>query len=133
MLRVRDQFIEAIMRRFLSIQIIILVFFAAPLYAGEADVVNVQATKNTTKSYNFEVTVSHNDTGWDHYADKWEILDEKGIILATRVLLHPHETEQPFTRGLSGVEIPDNTKWIQVRAHDVVHGYGGKIMKVNLP
>jgi hypothetical protein len=120
------------MKNYLFILSIISTFIVSPLYAGEADVINVQVQKNN-KTYDFEVTVSHNDTGWDHYADKWEILDEYDSILATRVLLHPHENEQPFTRGLSGVEIPANVKWVKVRAHDSVHGYGGKTKKVNLP
>lgn len=27
--------------------------------------------------YNFAVTDAHADAGWNHFADKWEILDEK--------------------------------------------------------
>jgi len=45
------------------------------------------------------VTVSHPDSGWDHYADIWRVYGPDGAELAERVLLHPHETEQPFTRS----------------------------------
>lgn len=47
------------------------------------------------------VTVSHRDTGWDHYADQWRVFSADGTQLAERILLHPHETEQPFTRSTS--------------------------------
>jgi len=70
------------------------------------------------------------DTGWDHYADSWEILNPEGEVLTTRVLMHPHVNEQPFTRSLSGVPIPKGFHEVTVRGHDSVHGYGGKEIKV---
>ena len=100
--------------------------------AGEADVVEVVVSANDRGGYNFAVTVAHGDTGWDHYADRWEILDGDGNILGTRTLHHPHVNEQPFTRSLSAVEIPDHVKEVTVRAHDRVHGHGGKVVSVEL-
>ncbi len=55
-----------------------------------------------------------------------------GAVLGTRVLLHPHETEQPFTRSLGGVKIPQGVRQVTLRAHDRVHGYGGKELTVEL-
>jgi hypothetical protein len=54
-------------------------------------------------------------------------------VLGTRVLAHPHEDEQPFTREQSGIKIPADTKQVIVRAHDKVEGFGGKEVIVNLP
>jgi hypothetical protein len=48
------------------------------------------------------------------------------------LLLHPHENEQPFTRSQSGVEIPDGVNQVRVRAHDLVDGYGGLEVVVDL-
>ena len=116
--------------------LVLLVTFLACLcvetFAGEADVTRVDVEGNGRGGYNFAVTVAHGDTGWDHYADRWEILDGDGNILGTRVLHHPHVNEQPFTRSLSGVEIPDHVKEVTVRARDSVHEYGGKVVSVNL-
>ena len=56
-----------------------------------------------------------------------------GAVLGTRVLVHPHKTEQPFTRSLGGVKIPENVAEVTLRAHDSVHGYGGKEVTVELP
>lgn len=108
------------------------VCFVGSSFAGEADVKGVQVAKAADKTYSFEVTVAHADSGWDHYADKWEVVDENNTILGTRILHHPHVNEQPFTRGLSGVDIPDRVKWVEVRAHDSVHEYGGETVKVKL-
>jgi hypothetical protein len=56
-----------------------------------------------------------------------------GSVLGTRTLYHPHVEEQPFTRSLSGVKIPAGIDKVTVRAHDSVHGYGGKTAIVDLP
>ena len=102
------------------------------LRAGEADVVAVQAVREGAGVWRFHVTVAHGDTGWDHYADRWQILDPAGVVLGTRKLLHPHENEQPFTRSLGGVSISENIRRVTLRAHDSRHGTGGREMTVEL-
>lgn len=101
--------------------------------AGEADVIEVLVEKSSAETYAINVTVQHADEGWNHYADKWEVIDDQGTVLATRVLAHPHVNEQPFTRGLSGVKLPGKMVTLTVRAHDSVHGYGGRTMTIDLP
>ena len=110
-----------------------LVVTAVPALADTADVIGVEVANDRPGTYRFSVTVRSDDKGWDKYADKWEIVGPDGEVLGTRVLLHPHETEQPFTRSLSGVEIPEGIKTVRVRAHDKIEGYGGKEMTVELP
>ena len=104
----------------------------APVMAGEADVVSAIAER-TGDSWRFTATVRHADEGWEHYADSWEVLDPNGEVLAVRVLLHPHVGEQPFTRSLGDVFIPDDVTEVTVRARDSVHGYGGATTRVKLP
>lgn len=101
--------------------------------AGEADVVGVKIAKEAASTYRFDVTVRHDDKGWDHYANKWDVVAPDGTVLGTRVLAHPHETEQPFTRSLSGVRIPEGVAKVTLRAHDSVHKYGGAEMSVDVP
>lgn len=109
---------------------------AGSAWAGPPEVVDVVATmigeQDGVEYWRFEVTVQHEDEGWDHYVDRWEIEDEQGALLATRVLYHPHVDEQPFTRSLSSVEIPMGTERVVVRAHDSVHGYGDVEVVVTL-
>jgi hypothetical protein len=125
--------IESTMKKSCYGLALFFMFFASPAIAGEADVLHVKIFENTGKTYNFEVTVEHADTGWDHYADRWEILDENGMILESRILYHPHVNEQPFTRSLTGVEIPAVINKVTIRAHDSVHEYGGRAVTTDLP
>jgi hypothetical protein len=103
------------------------------VFAGEADVVKVQVSKEGSGSYRFDVTVRHADEGWTHYANKWEVVAPDGRVLATRTLLHPHENEQPFTRSLAGVKIPEAIGTVKIRAADSKHGAGGAEIEVKLP
>ena len=100
--------------------------------AGEADVVAAQAVRDGEGVYRFHVSVSHGDSGWDHYADAWRIVDGAGHLLKTRVLYHPHTTEQPFTRSLSNISIPAGTDAVYVEAHDKRHGWSEQRIKVDL-
>ena len=100
--------------------------------AGEADVLAVKASQDETGAWRFDVTVRHDDEGWDHYADRWEVLLPDGTVLTTRILHHPHEDEQPFTRSLSGVRIPEGVESVEIRARDSVHGYGGATVRIPL-
>ena len=102
-------------------------------FAGEADVVDVEAVRSSAGTYDFHVAVRHDDTGWDHYANVWQVLAPDGSMLGERVLLHPHENEQPFTRSLLGVSIPEGVSVVTVRAGDKVHEFGGTEMDVRLP
>ena len=101
--------------------------------AGKPDILHVQVYCTETYICEFTVTLVHTDEGWDHYADRWEILRLDGEVLATRTLLHPHVHEQPFTRSLGGISIPEGVDKVIVRAHDSVHGYGVKEIQVALP
>ena len=105
---------------------------AAPALAGEADVVGVEVTALGGDRFRIDATVAHADEGWDHYADRWSVFDESGEPLGTRELAHPHENEQPFTRSLT-LEIPPGVARIEVRAHDSVHGEGGKSFAADVP
>jgi len=112
-----------------------LCFFlnSSSLFAGEADVIKVDIKLQKKNTYTFNVTVFHKDSGWNHYADKWDIIGDNGVNYGTRVLLHPHVGEQPFTRSLSGVNIPDGINKVSIRAHDSVHKYGGRQITIELP
>ncbi len=101
--------------------------------AGEADVLNATASKTGAETWTISATVRHDDTGWEHYADAFQVLTTDGRELGLRILYHPHETEQPFTRSLSGVRIPPDITEIVVRARDKVHGYGGEAVTLRLP
>jgi len=97
---------------------------SGPAFAGEAVVEAVSAKQGSGGTWRFDVTVRHADAGWDHYANAFVVTDENGTPLGTRTLLHPHDTEQPFTRSLTGVVIPAGADAVRVHAVDSVHGEG---------
>lgn len=109
------------------------IFFSTMAHAGKADVLKVEINKMNAHLYQFKVTVSHNDEGWEHYADKWDVVAPDGTILGTRTLFHPHVEEQPFTRNLAGVKVPSGVRKVTVRAHELPDGYGGRTVTVTVP
>ena len=110
-----------------------LVFVAhSQAFAGEAEVLNVEVSCDDDATCDFNVTVKHADDGWEHYANRWEVRTLDGKRLAVRELAHPHDNEQPFTRSLRNVHIPDDVNKGIVRARDSRHQYGGKEMTVEL-
>jgi hypothetical protein len=113
--------------------LLLLVISYLSAFAGEANVLDVDVSCKADSTCRFDVTVRHDDDGWSHYANRWEVLSPDGKILATRVLAHPHDDEQPFTRSLANVKIPDGLSEVVVRAHDLIHEFGGIEMVIQLP
>lgn len=116
----------------LSLAPVLVLVTLLPVQAGEADVVAAEAAQESDGTWRFRVTVRHHDEGWDHYADRWQVETLDGRVLGTRVLLHPHEHEQPFTRALGGVVIPPDVERVRIRAHDSVHGDSEATVTVKL-
>ena len=112
---------------------VIFVCFSFQLQAGEADILDVKLSKTGERLYRLDVSVRHDDQGWVHFANRWEVVGPDGQILATRVLAHPHVREQPFTRFLGNIEIGEGLANVTVRAHDSLHGYGGMQKEVAVP
>lgn len=108
-----------------------LLLLATPVLADPPVIENVAATP-TGATWRFDVTIRHPDTGWDHYADGWRVLDMAGNELGLRVLYHPHVDEQPFTRSLSGVAIPEGTRQVRIQARDTLDGWS-TITTIDLP
>lgn len=107
--------------------------------AADAAVLHVRALLSGQGSWTFHVTVEHPDTGWDDYADGWDVVLPDGTVVKpdadspfTRLLLHPHENEQPFVRSQTGIIIPEGVEQVTVRAHDLVDGFGGPEIVVDL-
>jgi hypothetical protein len=81
-----------------------------------------------TDTYTVSTTIRHHDTGWDDYADAFEVKGDK-VQNGLRVLTHPHETEQPFTRSQSNV-VAGGLVWVE--AKDNVEGSGGSKIFLDL-
>jgi hypothetical protein len=107
----------------------------APLSDGpeldrrEANVVDVEFERDGT-DYTFDVTLHHDDDGEEGYANWWQVERLDGDRLGRRDLLHAH-SQQPFTRS-DTVAIPEAVTCVVVRGHDQTHGYGGRLVVVDL-
>lgn len=111
--------------------IITSLFLTTSVFANDVEIVKVELTKNTG-TWRADVTLKHADEGWKHYADGWRLVDEKGNEIGKRTLYHPHVNEQPFTRSLSGFQIPKGIKIIFIEAHDLKHGWSSNRVKIDM-
>lgn len=115
-----------------AFSMLVISAFASTGFANEVEIVDVQVDCSEGLC-NFEVTARHDDEGWDHYADEWNIRLPNGKVTGSRVLMHPHVDEQPFKRSLSSVRIPDSVREVDVCGHDTVHGWSTNCKRVRLP
>jgi hypothetical protein len=96
------------------------------------DVIDAEATVSSS-GWNFAVTVSSPYDSPDRYADGWRILGPDGTEYGFRLLTHDHASEQPFTRTLDGVEIPDDVTTVTIEGRDQEFGFGGATFELTLP
>jgi hypothetical protein len=95
----------------------------------EANVVDVTVEEEGGE-YTFDVALHHDDDGEDGYANWWQVERLDGTRLGRRELRHAH-SRQPFTRSET-VPVPEGVDCVVVRGHDQTHGYGGRVMLVDL-
>lgn len=105
---------------------------ATPALADSPQVIKAEAARQGA-SWTVAVTLTHPDSGWDHYASGWEVLAPDGSRLGYRELTHPHVEEQPFTRSLSGVTIPDGIGHVLIRPRCTLDGWVGSPARLDLP
>jgi len=83
-------------------------------------------------TWTFDVTISSPYDTPERYADGWRVLSPGGTELGFRLLTHDHASEQPFTRSLDGVEIPDDVDMVTIEGRDQVNGFGGETFELTL-
>ena len=119
------------------------------------DVINGEAALLSSNTYRISATISspyEEITKWEQYSNEFRVIDitkttntvvnndlqqEENasiVVLGTRTLLHPHDTEQPFTRSTGSLQIPETTTLIEIQAKDLINGYdcGGTTFIINL-
>lgn len=117
--------------KFKQVFTVMCLLLASSVFASDVEIVKVVLTKHTG-TWRADVTLNHADTGWNHYADAWRLVDEKGNEVGKRTLYHPHVNEQPFTRSLNDFQIPTNTKILFVEAHDLNRGWSKNKVRVDM-
>lgn len=97
------------------------------------DVVAVTVVEGPAGIFRFDVTMSSPYDTPDRFADAWRVVGDDGVVYGIRELLHDHASEQPFTRSLTGVELPDEVASVVVQGRDSTHGWGGAELVVEVP
>jgi hypothetical protein len=97
------------------------------------DVVAVKVRASGPNLFDFDVTISSPYDSPSRYADGFRVYTTANRVLGERKLWHDHQNEQPFTRDLYSVAIPEGLKAALVQARDQKYGYGGKAVEVTLP
>ncbi len=99
--------------------------------ASEVVIEAAEFVRGSGNEWRVSVTLRHADTGWDHYADGWRVLDAVGKVLGHRTLFHPHVNEQPFTRAHTLQIVPSVTR-VFIEARDNVQGWSRQRLPVTL-
>lgn len=96
------------------------------------DVLAVTATQVGDGSWTVAATISSPYDSPSRYADAFRVLAPDGEELGVRILTHDHASEQPFTRSLNSVDIPDTVSVIVVEGRDQQSGWGGATVELAL-
>lgn len=109
-----------------------LVLSATAALADAPDVQHIQILPYDDV-WKFTVTITHDDKGWEDYAEAWRIIDDQGNVFGKRNLLHPHEGYPSVTRSLSRVQIPTGVREVNIQTYDTLGGWSPKMTRVSLP
>jgi hypothetical protein len=97
------------------------------------DVVAPDPTTLSTTTTRVAVTLSSPYDTPARYADAIRVRStDATTIYGTLKLGHGHATEQPFTRTLTGLQIPTGVTTVIVEGHDHVNGWGGRTLTVQV-
>ena len=96
------------------------------------DVIRANASRADDDTWAFAVTLSSPYDSPERYADAWRVLSPDGTELGVRILAHDHGSEQPFTRSLTGIEVPAGVTVVTIEGRDQVSGWGGATIEVEL-
>jgi hypothetical protein len=116
------------LRTFLAVS---LIAAAQQAQADAPEVIEASAIRSGD-NWTVSVSLSHPDSGWDHYANEWDVLGPDNTVLAVRTLSHPHVEEQPFTRSLYVGDIPASIDHVMIRVKCTLDGYSPNLYRVDL-
>lgn len=95
---------------------VFILLLCANAQAQPPIIIKAEAIVQSNQLFDIAVTIEHDDTGWEHYANEWVIIVDDKKEVGKRTLYHPHVNEQPFTRYLRDIKIPADAKSIKVYA-----------------
>lgn len=101
-----------------------------------AKIADVQVKRDSADQsgiYHFEVTIEHEDKGWDDYLEAWEVFGPDGRILASRPFFKPQPEKSKSVTALTGVIVPEDIETVTIRARTYPVGLEGEPFEVKIP
>lgn len=110
--------------------------WVAPAPAGPAHAAGFHLERHRYGTWSAILEVDHEDQGWSHFADRWEVLDQAGRRILSGSLDGPKrrdvEEDGPVRRRLDAFGLPAGTTRLTCRIHCKQSGWLGKALAVDL-
>lgn len=113
----------------------LIVATAASVGAVSADAPKVLSASATQDDglWTIKVTMSHVDTGWDHYAKGFELLSPDKKRLAYGEIARPHVGKKTIETTLTGITLPKGLTYVLIRTRCSLVGWASETERLDLP
>lgn len=110
----------------------VLVILATPALADAPQVITAELTRNGAQ-WSVTVVLSHEDSGWDHFASGFEVDMPDGTRIAYKELTRPHPDSTRIDVSLGGLSIPEGTDHVLIRTRCSLVGWSAEPYAVAMP
>ncbi|MEK6750061.1 MAG: hypothetical protein AABY83_12790, partial [Pseudomonadota bacterium] len=115
-----------------SMWVCILGFVSVSAMASDAQVVDVEFKYARGGQWQVSTLVSHANTSWTDFIDRWRVVSDDGDVLGEKFLNPEQVALGDFDKTVLMVDIPHAITTVYVEAHDSVKGWGKERIKVDL-
>jgi hypothetical protein len=105
---------------------------AAPALADAPQVMSAEMVR-AGDHWTITVALSHEDSGWDHFASGFEVDMPDGTRIAYKDLTHPQTDSTRIEVSLGGLSVPQGTDHILIRTRCSLVGWSAEPVQVDLP
>ena len=78
--------------------------------------------------FTFQVMISSPYASAERHTDAVRVIGDDGVVYGILELTHPHAGQQPFSRTLRDVEIPESVTKVIIEGRDSTYGWGGEVV-----
>ena len=116
--------------RLYFISSILLIMFIHNAQAGTVEILAVEFHKTGMDTWSVRVTLKHDDMGWEHYADNWQIVNENGKILKVKEVIEDDYLKRvPLKRELLNRALKEIIEDLKVTKVENYHFLTDKIIE----
>ncbi|MDH4275163.1 MAG: hypothetical protein OEW08_08995 [Gammaproteobacteria bacterium] len=107
-------------------------WWAGSAFAVEGQVVDVEFKHSRGDQWQVSTLVSHPNTSWTDFIDRWRVVSDEGHVLGEKFLNPEQIALGDYDKTVLTVGIPHATTVVFVEIHDSVKGWGKARVKVDL-